>query len=270
MRNKNMTRQSMIPLRWCGGKTSIINELYSRLPTNYSSYVEPFVGGGTLFFNTKPQNKNVILADVNQKLIYTYQSIRDNVDDIIVLLKQHQSKNCEEYYYEAREAFNQETNPIIIAGLLLYLNKTGYNALYRVNKKGLLNVPFNKHPNPNIINEYALRHTSQLLKNVCVLCQSFTRTPIMPGAFYYMDPPYFSSFDQYDETRFNAMAHEQLLELCDKINVVGGYFMLSNSDNDFVRQLYSKYNIEQVESRRSISSKGNGRGKCIELIIRNY
>jgi len=266
---KNMSNTKSF-LRWCGGKVSILPQLQQRLPQEYHTYSEPFCGGGSLFFATAPQNKNVILADINLKLIQTYQSVRDNIEDVIALLKQHKSKHCEEYYYECRKEFNIETNPVLIAALMLYLNKTCYNAIYRVNKTGNFNVPWNKDLHPEIVNEHVLRADSQLLKNVCVLHQSFTQTSIIPGAFYYFDPPYHGTYDQYDESGFNQVSQEHLADLCKKIDDAKGYFMLSNSDCDFIRQLYSQYNIENVVSQRSVSSKKSGRGACNELIIRNY
>jgi len=255
-------------LKWVGGKRSILPELLKRLPEEYNEYYEPFVGGGALFFELQP--KKAYLSDINFYLIITYQAVKDNLDELIKLLAKHKKNHCKEYYLKQRAKLSKEKDPVKIAGLFIYINKTCFNGLYRVNKSGGFNVPMGSYKNPNILDEETLSNCSKVLKNTKISQHGFEQVKIKKGAFYYIDPPYHKTYSQYDGSGFGEKEHIKLADFCKKIDKKGGYFMLSNSDTDLVRTLYKGYNIDEVQASRSVSCKAHQRGKEYELIIRNY
>ena len=255
-------------LKWVGGKRSIIAELEKRLPDNYAAYYEPFIGGGALFFHVQPDR--AFLSDVNFHLIITYTAVRDDLEGLIAELKIHKAKHSPEYYLRARKRLSAEQNPTKIAGLVIYLNKTCFNGLYRVNKKGEFNVPIGDYKEPAILDEETLIADNQLLQGVRIEQKSFEHVKIKKGAFYYLDPPYHQTYSQYDGSGFGEKEHARLAEFCSAIDKEGGFFMLSNSDTDLVRKLYVGYNIEEILASRSVSCKSHQRGRENELIIRNY
>lgn len=266
MPDKNFTARPFI--KWVGGKRSIINELLSRVPKEYSSYNELFLGGGALFFALKPEH--AYLSDINFYLIITYRAVRDDVERVITNLKVHKRNHGEEYYRKARLRLNKEQDPIKVAALFIYINKTCYNGLYRVNKSGFFNVPIGKYKDPAIVDEDNLRACSAFLQGTDIFQHDFTHVQPNKNAFYYLDPPYHETYSGYDGAGFGDKEHEKLAEFCHAIDKKGGYFMLSNSDTPFVRKLYMGYNIEIVSASRFISCKANERNKQNELIIRNY
>ncbi|MCZ6677700.1 MAG: DNA adenine methylase [Candidatus Poribacteria bacterium] len=265
---KAHTIQARPFLKWVGGKRSVLPELLARMPANYERYCEPFLGGGALYFAVQP--KYAYLSDINFHLIITFQAVSDDVDRLINNLKIHDRKHDKEYYLKARERLFTEKDPAKIAGLFIYLNKTCFNGLYRVNKSGKFNVPMGDYKNPPIVDEENLRNASQVLQNTEVAQHDFTQLPIQKKHFYYIDPPYHKTYDGYNGGGFGTQEHEKLAEYCKEIDNKGGYFMVSNSDNSFVRKLYKSYDIERVSASRSVSCKGHQRGKENELIIRNY
>lgn len=171
---------------------------------------------------------------------------------------------------QARQRLSTEKDPTKIGSLLIYLNKTCYNGLYRVNKKGEFNVPIGSYVSPTILDEENLRATSKALQGAEIKQHVFWQTKITPKNFYYLDPPYHKTFDGYDSSRFGDQDHEHLAAFCHALDKAGCFFMVSNSDNSFVRGLYQGYYIEQVQASRYVSCKGEQRGKETELIIRNY
>jgi len=259
-------------LKWAGGKRSVLQQLKERMPasSSYSVYHEPFVGGGALFFEVQP--RQAFLSDINFNLILTLQAIKDNANGVIKDLKNHVTKHNKDYYIKAREKLN--TSNLVaseIAALFIYLNKTCYNGLYRVNKAGKFNVPMGSYKNPTILDEKNLLNVSKVLQNADIKHQSFIQTTIRRGDFYYLDPPYHNTYDGYNGQGFSNAEHEELAALCQQIDKEGGLFMLSNSDTEFVYSLYdSKFIIENVQAFRMISCKGHQRGRTNELIIRNY
>jgi len=255
-------------LKWVGGKRSILSELTTRLPEKYNKYYEPFVGGGALFFTTQPEK--AYLSDMNFHLIITFQVVRDSVDLLIHQLKTHTKKHNKTYYYKAREKMFAERDNVKIASLFIYLNKTCFNGLYRVNKQGGFNVPMGNYKNPAILDEDNLRNCSKVLKGREIKQHDFTQINPVKDSFYYLDPPYHKTYNGYNGRGFGDDKHKELARFCHAINKKGGYFMLSNSDTPLVRKLYKGYTIEVVESSRTISCKGAQRGKANELIIRNY
>lgn len=255
-------------LKWVGGKRSILSELTKRMPESYLTYREPFVGGGALFFSIQPQK--AYLSDINFHLILTYCAVRDDVENLILALKAHAKNHGKEYYQKMRERLGSEQDTTQIAALIIYLNKTCFNGLYRVNKAGRFNVPIGSYKDPAIYDEENLRNDSQLLKGVELRQHPFCQTPIQREDFYYLDPPYHQVYAQYDSSGFGEAEHKDLAKFCDNINAASAYFMLSNSDTPFIRNLYAKYRIEEIAASRSVSCKVQSRGKETELVIRNY
>jgi len=269
--NKNIPTKTFMAhpfIKWAGGKRSIINKLIQRIPKQYSSYYEPFLGGGALFFALN--SNNAFLSDINFYLIVTYTAIRDNLDDVIYNLKIHKKNHKIEYYQKAKIKIGKEQEQSKVAALFIYLNKTCYNGLYRVNKSGLFNVPMGKYSAPSILDEDNLRACSKFLQNAIIRQHNFIHCNPQKNQFYYLDPPYHETFSNYDGSGFKSKEHEKLADFCNNINDRHGFFMLSNSDTPFVRKLYKGYSIETISASRFISCKANERNKQNELIIRNY
>jgi DNA adenine methylase len=266
MPEKSFTAKPFV--KWVGGKRSILKELLDRIPENYTTYNEPFLGGGALFFALNP--KRAYLSDINFYLVITYRAIKGDVDRLIKNLKRHKRNHNLEYFKNARIRLSKEQDPVKVASLFIYLNKTCYNGLYRVNKSGSFNVPMGKYEDPAIVDEDNLRSCSEFLKNTNIQQHTFAHIKPKKGEFYYLDPPYHQTFSGYDGSGFGDYEHSMLAQFCRDIDAKGGYFMLSNSDTPFVRELYKGYNIEVVSASRFISCKANNRNKQNELIIRNY
>ena len=269
---EHKTQEQSVPakpfIKWVGGKRSILPQLLARMPKEYGDYVEPFVGGGALFFAVRP--KRAFLSDVNLHLVVAYGAVRDNVEDVIGLLKRHEDRHSKAYYLQARRRLAKEVDPAVIASLLIYLNKTGYNGLYRVNGAGEYNVPIGDYVSPNIVDEETLRADSRVLTKASIEQGDFSQVRPRRNAFYYLDPPYHETYDGYSGTGFDDDKHRELAQFCHKIDERGGRFMLSNSDTSLVRALWGKYHVEEIQSTRSVSCKSYSRGKANELVIRNY
>jgi DNA adenine methylase len=255
-------------LKWVGGKRSILLELEKRMPKEYGRYYEPFLGGGALFFSTQP--KDAYLSDINFHLIVTFQMVRDHVDRLINQLKIFEKKHDKEFYEKARLLLFKEKEPLKIASLFIYLNKTCYNGLYRVNKSGFFNVPMGDYKTPLIVDEENLWACARALEGVEIVQHGFSQLKPKRGDFYYLDPPYHETYSGYSGGGFGDKEHIALASFCDEIDRKGGKFMLSNSDTDFVKTLYKRYTMENVSASRMVSCKANQRGKENELIIRNY
>ncbi len=255
-------------VKWAGGKRSIVPELLARMPETYKTYCELFLGGAALYYAVRPQQS--YLSDINFPLVLTYLAVRDKVDELIAELKIHATKHNKDYYYKQRIRLSQEHTASKIGALLIYLNKSCYNGLYRVNKSGEYNVPMGSYTDPAILDEENLRAASQALKGAEIHQHPFSQAPIREGNFYYLDPPYHKTFSSYDGSGFGDKDHQGLAQFCKRLDTAGAHFMLSNSDTPFIRKLYAGYNIEQVQAGRFVSCKGTGRGKETELIIRNY
>lgn len=255
-------------VKWVGGKRSVLNELLSRIPKKITSYNECFVGGGALFFALKP--KKASLSDINPHLIQSYQAIRDNVEGVIDELKKHKSLHKKSHFLNVRKSLSTEMNAVKVAAHLIYLNKTCYNGLYRVNKAGEFNAPLGSYKNPSILDEENLRKVSEILQATEIKEASFENIKVQKGAFYYLDPPYHKSYNSYNAWRFEEKEHEKLADKCHEINSNGGYFLLSNSNTEFVRGLYKDFIVDEIMAGRYVSCKSNQRGKKRELLIHNY
>ena len=267
-------------VKWVGGKRQLLPEIRKYIPEKFTIYYEPFVGGGAVLFDIQP--KRAVINDVNFELMNLYEVIRDNVDLLIEDLKKH--KNAKEYFYEIRELdrdkekYSQLTK-VERASRLLYLNKTCYNGLYRVNQAGQFNTPFGNYKNPNIINEKVIRAVSDYFNwaDITFKCCDFEESVkgIGKGAFVYFDPPYdpvseSANFTEYSKDGFTKEDQIRLKKLCDRLNDKGIKFLLSNSATEFIIDLYKDYKIEIIQARRSINSDGRKRGEVDEVLVRNY
>lgn len=268
-------------LKWVGGKRQLLNEITPLIPKRITTYVEPFLGGGAVLFNLQP--KKAIINDFNKDLINVYRVVRDSPQELLDILKKHDKYNCEDYYYEIR-ALDRSENYTNMSNLekaarIIYLNKTCYNGLFRVNQAGQFNSPYGRYKNPNIVNEPVILAMSNYFKNNNIkIMEGDYRDALKnlrKGAFVYFDPPYMpisssSSFTGYTENGFNEKDQIELKIECDKLNDRGINFMLSNSAHPYIIELYKDYEITLVKARRSINSKGNKRGEINEVLVRNY
>ncbi len=265
-------------IKWVGGKRQLIKELKRLMPKKYNRYFEPFIGGGALFFELKPTN--AFINDYNGELINLYKVIRDDHEKLIEDLCRH--KNESDYYYETRALDRdmkrfEKLSSIQRASRFLYLNKTGFNGLYRVNSKGEYNVPFGRYQNPTYCEPSNLKACSELFQDTEISNGDFEtiKEKVNKDDFVYFDPPYVplnatSSFTSYTSKGFDEDMQFRLRELCDYIDSVGAYFMLSNSYTPYIKELYANYTIHTVKANRSINSKASGRGKIKEVVVTNY
>ncbi len=267
-------------LKWVGGKRQLLPEINPLLPKKITSYCEPFVGGGAVLFDLQP--KKAIINDINSDLILVYTTIRDNVEKLISTLETY--PNEEEFYYNLRNIDRNQDEFIKLtdiekAARVIYLNKTCYNGLYRVNNAGEFNSPFGKYKNPNIVNSPVLRAVSTYFNSAEIEFHSADFSEILSalhrGTFVYLDPPYdpvsdTSSFTGYSRGGFNREQQIQLRECCDSLTERGIKFMLSNSATDFIMKQYSNYHITVVKAKRIINSIASKRGDVDEVIITNY
>lgn len=286
-------------VKWAGGKSQLISEIRKKYPKNIKCYCEPFVGGGAVLFdilaNYKPEK--VLINDINKELIITYYQLQNNVDNLIkklfALQNEFISADLEQrkiIYNNNRKLYNSlknkscENNELEIASLFIFLNKTCFNGLYRVNKNGDFNVPMGSYKNPLICDEFNLKKSSSLLKNVKIICGDYSRCIdyINDETFVYIDPPYrpltqTSSFTSYSSKVFDD---KEQIRLADFINIIsrkGAIVVASNSDpqnadeNDmFFDNLYRNYSIKRIQAKRAINSKSEGRGNVSELLISNF
>lgn len=264
-------------VKWVGGKTQLLAELTARIPNNFSRYFEPFVGGGALFFYLQPEPS--VLIDLNKELINTYRVIKDKTEELIAALKQHTYEK--EYYYQVRNIDRtneyESWSDVQRASRLIYLNKSCFNGLYRVNSKGEFNTPFGRYKNPRIVDETNLRAASTALQKAQIITGSFLEVESMINRddFVYFDPPYAplnatSNFTSYSQGGFDGEGQEELRNLCDRLNQRGIRFMVSNSSAPLILDLYQDYHIDFVYATRAINSKGDKRGKIPEVIVTNY
>ncbi len=266
-------------IKWAGGKGRLLTQLKLLLPADIESrrYVEPFFGGGAMYFDLQPQN--ACIADINVDLINMYIQVATNVDLVISNLRWYAEFHDEEFYYKIRTRYN--SNPELVratrAAMFLYLNKTCFNGLYRVNKKGEFNVPIGSYKNPNIVNEEVLREASTQLSDISMLCTGFESVPTFAhaGDFVYFDPPYepvskTANFTAYTPGGFTQQDQTDLRDVFVELDRKGCKVMLSNSDVPFIRDIYQDFNITEILAARSINSKGVGRGVVSEVVIRNY
>ena len=262
-------------LKWVGGKRKLLPQLLPLVPEKYGVYYEPFLGGGAMFFALRP--RQALLTDINWELVDCYKVVRDQVDDLVGVLENDGYVYDKEYYYTTRALKPQGLNLVDRAARTIYLNKTGFNGLYRLNGKGEFNVPFGKYKNPTICDEKTLYACSAALQGVFLGCQPYGDCLYCTkaGDFVYMDPPYIpmsstSNFTAYTADGFNDEAHVNLAREFRRLSDIGVLCMLSNSDTPRVRKLYAGFNITAVKAARSVNCKGRRRGVVGEVVVRNY
>lgn len=297
-----MTSNKVKPfLKWVGGKGQLLSEIERYYPFGdgkITKYVEPFAGGGAVLFDilNKYELEAVHINDSNAELINAYCVVRDNIDELIDLLTAMQNEflsmgmdDRKAYYIDKRNQFNNlitggDFHSVHKAALMIFLNKTCFNALYRVNSKGLFNVPMGTYRNPTICDEDNLRAVSEKLQDVTILCGDYHNTVdfIDNKTFVYLDPPYraiskTSNFTSYTKDWNGDRSQIALSEFIDDVNSEGALVLMSNSDpknidveDNFFDTLYSSYNIKRVEAKRSINCKADGRGAVKELLISNF
>ncbi|WP_026671863.1 DNA adenine methylase [Alkalihalobacterium bogoriense] len=267
-------------LKWAGGKRQLIPVLSELAPKEFNRYFEPFVGAGAMLFHFKPEA--AFINDVNEELINVYEMIRDDIDELLESLEKHQ--NDSDYFYHIRSLDRQDgfqkLSKIERASRIIYLNKTCFNGLFRVNSKGQFNVPFGKYKNPNIKNEPVLRAVHQYLNenDVFISNEDFSTVVLREateGDFVYFDPPYdpvstTSSFTSYALEGFGKEEQRRLRDVVVELANRGCYVMVSNSYTDFICELYDQFTIKAVKATRAINSKAAGRGKIDEAVILTY
>ncbi len=289
-------------VKWAGGKGQLLNVLKSNLPeglgTTVKKYAEPFVGGGALLFSLLGEYsfEKIYICDNNKELINAYYVIKNHCKELIHTLSDMQSiynsyssiEEKEVFYYQQRDRFNflklDEISSVEKASLFIFINKTCFNGLYRVNKKGEFNVPFGKHTNPTICDAENLTKISDALQNVTIRSADYHDVLSFAdeNTFVYIDPPYrplsaTSGFTSYTENQFNDQNQIELANMCKELSTIGAKVLLSNSDphnvdenDNFFDDLYSDFSILRVDASRMINSKGTARGKIKELLIKNY
>ena len=289
-------------LKWAGGKGQLLSEIEKYYPFEsgkITKYAEPFVGGGAVLFDilSKYDLEEVYIGDINAELINTYRVIRDNIDDLIEILSAIQNdfipldtEHRKGYYLNKRSRFNElkvngdKNINLEKAASMIFLNKTCFNGLYRVNKKGLFNVPMGAYKNPMICDENNLKAVSEKLQRVTIVCGDYRKSAdfIDENTFVYFDPPYrpitdTASFTAYTGNQFNDEKQIELAHFVDDMHKKGAKIVISNSDpknsdieDNFFDNIYSAYKIKRVEANRMINSNSKGRGKIKELLISNF
>lgn len=266
-------------LKWVGGKRQLMPTIVTHLPKNINelTYVEPFIGGGAVLFHLQP--KNAIINDFNEELINVYEVIKNNLDELIEDLKKH--KNEHDYFYEIRSLDRNDNfknlSKVERASRVIYLNKTCYNGLYRVNNAGEFNSPFGRYKNPNIVNEPTLKAVSKYLNSNNIMIKNGDYNDVLKtldkNSFVYLDPPYHpisesSNFTGYIQGGWDAFDQIRLREVCDELNAKGIKFLLSNSSAQLIKDQYTQYKIENVKANRAINSNGANRGEVDEVLKR--
>lgn len=264
-------------LKWAGGKSQLLSQLDRFLPQQFHTYFEPFLGGGAVFFHLRP--RRAVLADSNPELVNTYLAVRDNPRALMEALDQHNSNRMgEAYFYRVRDEVQVSSlTPVERAARTIFLNKTCFNGLYRVNARGKFNVPWGDYANPRLYERPNLESASRLLRGKTILVADY-RTALARakfGDFAYLDPPYHplsqtSSFTSYTKEDFGDKQQAELAGTCRLLDKRGVLFALSNSSTPFILSLYDGFRIEKLKAKRAINSKASGRGPIDELLILNY
>jgi len=269
-------------LKWAGGKGQLLSQFARFYPQKpIKRYIEPFLGSGAVFFDIKARlnPETAILCDNNQDLIKTFQAVKTNVEAVIRALRDHKANHGPDYFLTMRT--HTPDNAVDCAARLIYLNRTCFNGLYRVNSKGIFNVPMGRYANPRIVDEEGLRAVSQALKGVKLMTRDFRTLPRIakPGDFIYFDPPYYpvsdtSHFTSYTRDSFGGQDHWDLAQVYAQLMEAGCYVMLSNSANPFIDGLYWRFrkeaHIHRVSANRRINSRADRRGHVEEIVVVNY
>ena len=250
-------------LKWAGGKTQLLGEIIPKMPKKYGRYIEPFFGGGAVFFAARPENG--IIADSNPELVNLYRTVATDVDGVIAQLRQYE--NTEDVFYAVRALDVTKLSNVEAAARTIFLNKTCFNGLYRVNKTGQFNVPFGRYKNPKIIDENSLQAASILLSNTTIICGDYKtvlQENAQAGDFIFLDPPYlpisqYADFKRYTKEQFYEEDHVELAVEVERLHQLGCHVILTNSNHPLVHEQYTKFNIEVIQTKRYISCNGKGR-----------
>lgn len=264
-------------IKWAGGKSQLLEQFKPLFPKEgtYKRYIEPFLGGGAVFFYLEP--KEAILSDLNKDLVETYKVVKLHLKELVKILQKYEKKHSKEFYLKIREEYNTgDSDKVTKAAQLIYLNKTCFNGLYRVNSKGGFNVPFGQHKKFSV-NEAGLLAASKILKKSKIEHAGFEQVlkNARKGDFVYFDPPYYplntsSNFTTYTKDNFLEKEQEELKKIFKKLDARGCILMLSNSDTPFIRNLYKEWHINRVSAKRFINCVGKKRGDVFEVVVRNY
>ena len=259
-------------VKWAGGKRSVLRHLLPLVPTSFGKYFEPFVGGGAMFFALQPQR--AVLSDNNERLVRTYAAIRDEVALVIALLESY--PHDKDFFLRLRRSYIDLGTDPEVAAWLLYLNRTCFNGLYRVNRRNEFNVPFGRYANPTICDAARLRACSTALQGIELACADFEGVAVRasPGDFVYFDPPYLplsktSSFTSYTADGFGLVEHRRLRDLALDLKARGVHVLISNSSAPAIEELYADaaFKVARIEANRAINSNASGRGKIAEFAI---
>jgi DNA adenine methylase len=270
----DQSTQAAPMLKFAGGKRQLLPEIREHVPAVFGRYLEPFVGGGSVFFDLFASGLKVpsYLGDTNAELVTTYKAVRDDVEAVIAALRLHERQHSEEYYYAVRAQHPRSDNAV--AARMIYLNRTGFNGLYRVNKKGEFNVPIGRYENPTVCDADNLRACSRALAGAEIACADFASVMAVArgGDFVYCDPPYLpvsttGNFTSYTAVGFSLADHERLAGCARRLKGSGVHVLLSNADLPVVRELYEGFEMRSVKARRNINSKSDRRGAVDELLI---
>lgn len=261
-------------IKWVGGKRLLIDRITENMPSSFENYFEPFVGGGALFFALSDKIKHATISDSNTELMVAYTVIKKHPKELIDILKYHRANHSEKYYYSVRDKILDD--PIELAARFIYLNKTCYNGLYRVNNKGFFNVPMGKYDDPQIFQEENIMACHKALKNTDILFGDFEVIKPEKNDFVYFDPPYHpttdASFTKYTKEDFSEKEQARLRDFILELTKKDVRIMLSNSKTDFINKLYSAKGFYKVviDASRMINCKPNKRNRVEEFLITNY
>ena len=271
-------------VKWVGGKRGLLSQILPLFPKEFNNYFEPFVGGGAVFFELYAKgllvDKKIHLSDINSELINAYIVVKEKPNRLIQNLEYYKKVHSKEFYYKIRELDRKENyqdlSDVEKATRFIYLNKTCFNGLYRVNKKGYFNTPIGSYKNPNIADSDTILSASEALQNAIIKHQPFQEVlkEAKKDDLVYFDPPYYplnktSNFTSYDSNCFLENEQFELFEVFDKLVQKGAKVVQSNSDTKFIKELYKSYDISIVNANRFINSKSSGRGKISEVLIRS-
>lgn len=265
-------------VKWAGGKKQLLHQFNSFFPKKIEKYFDPFVGGGAVTFYILKYHspKEILISDINEELINAYNIIKNKVEALIEGLGEYKKKHNKEFYYKIRSQDPSKLSDVERAIRFIYLNKTCFNGLYRVNSKGGFNVPIGSYKNPAICPEKDLREISKFLQNVKIKVMPFEKIIqyAKENDFIYFDPPYYpikkSSFTTYTKDNFLEEGQKKLSKVFNRLSEKGCKVMLSNSDTPFIKSLYKDHKISFVKANRMINCNGNGRGKISEIVVTNY
>lgn len=281
-------RENLAPvLKWAGGKRQLLDDIMRFVPPTFDVYHEPFLGGGAVLFALRPQK--ALVNDINPELMNVYKVIREDVEGLIECLQKHaeaygQEGRAKEYFYKIRGLDRRKNSfrsltPVQRASRVIFLNKTCFNGLFRVNKAGQFNTPFGYYDNPCIADGEALRAVSRYFNSARVdfVCGDFgyVTDAAKPGDFVYLDPPYdpvsdTANFTGYDKGGFGQAEQVRLNRVCRVLDSMGIKFLLSNSATDLIFDLYQGYHIDLVRAKRAVNARGDGRGEVDEVLVHNY